>query len=127
MQTLKGISFPFRIGVKGGVVTTKADLTQATHLAESIQQICLTQVGERVMENLGSQISAQIFDLNEESTYTLIKYEIKDAINNFEPRVEVNMDDIEVYASSSDNEIRVTVNFKVIETGVQDTINFSLE
>ena len=45
-----GVSFPFRIGVKGGIAMSGTNVNSARHIEESIQQILSTRRGERVME-----------------------------------------------------------------------------
>ena len=118
MRVLKGISFPFRIGVRGGVVMTKADLIDSTHISESIHQVLSTHLGERAMEAIGSNISSQIFEPNDSSTHTLIKYEIVEAISQHEKRVKVAMEDIELF--SENEKVYATVNYKVLDSGVED-------
>ena len=47
----KGISFPFRISNRGGVVMSTTSQNDPTHIAESIQQIFYTNHLERPMES----------------------------------------------------------------------------
>jgi len=121
MKAIRGISFPFRVGSRGGVVMTKVDFIDPTHLAESIQQIVSTQIGERVMEIIGSNISTQIFEPNDESTHTLIKYEIVEAISNYEKRVGVTMADIDLY--ENEEKVYATINFEVLESGLRASVD----
>ena len=46
-----GISFPFRIGTKGGVVMSSTSPTEVPHIVESIKQILTTAFLERTMES----------------------------------------------------------------------------
>jgi phage baseplate assembly protein W len=86
-----GISFPFRIGVKGGVVMSSLDETSVRHVIESMQQILLTRRGERGMHfEIYSDLDTSIFSPDDVSSRTLIEYQIRDAINRLEPRVSVN-------------------------------------
>jgi len=124
LKDIQGISFPFRIGGKGGVVTTKSNLNDPTHLAESIRQILSTNLNERVMENFGSNISSAVFDPNDESTQTLIKYEIVDALNQNDKRVIVTTDDIEIY--ENDEKLFAVVNFKIKDTDQQSSTNIEI-
>lgn len=105
-----GISFPFRIGVKGGVVLSTSNSNEVTHIVESMQQILRTFKYERTMEtHLYSELDTSIFEPNNVSTHTLLKYQIKDALGRLEPRVEVLSVDI-IYEHST---IFAMVNFKV--------------
>lgn len=117
MPTVKGISFPFRVGSKGGVVMTKADLFEATHIEECLRQLLLTPIGERVIEQIGSRITVSVFEPNEESTHSLLRYEIMEAINNYERRINVNSEDIEIY--SEEELIYVRIQYTVKETSLE--------
>ena len=123
---LKGISFPFRVGNKGGVVMSKADLQESTHIDESLQQIIGTCVNERIMENFGCKISTHIFDPSDSSTYTLIRYEIAQAIQQYDTRVKVGIDDINIEEGSSSNEIIVIVNYLVIANTSKNSLKLTL-
>lgn len=80
----KGISFPFRIGVKGGVVMSSISDTSYLHAVESMQQIVLTKIGERAMRfNYGCDADSEIFAPNDTSSHTLLAHDIKNALNTF--------------------------------------------
>lgn len=101
-----GISFPFRIGVKGGIAMSGTDINSARHIEESIQQILGTRRGERVLEyHFGSSISHALFEPNDVTLANLIKYEIIEALGHLEPRISVNTDNIKVYSEVDDDGI----------------------
>lgn len=84
----RGISFPFRVGNRGGIVMSGVSNISAPHIEESIEQILLTFKGERVMEHhFGSDLDTDIFEPNEVSTHNLIKYQIKEVLTKYEPRI----------------------------------------
>lgn len=94
-STYKGISFPFRIGNKGGIVMSEVNSITATHIEESIEQILLTYRGERSMElHFGSELDTFIFEPNDIATHNLIKYQIVEALKLHEPRITVDKDSI---------------------------------
>lgn len=106
----RGISFPFRIGVKGGVVMSSTNSTDAPHTVESIKQIIGTKPMERIMEyQIKSEVSTYIFDPNDESTRALIAFECKKAIEECDSRVEVVS--IEPYVDGES--IIANINFRV--------------
>ena len=106
-----GISFPFRIGVKGGVAMSTADTKDVTHIIESMEQILRTFKYERTMEHhIYSEIDTSIFEPNGISSHTLLKYQIKDALNRLEPRIEV----ISVDVSSENSYVYATIHFKAL-------------
>lgn len=75
---LRGISFPFRIGNKGGVVMSETSETTIQHTVEALQQILLTRKLERAMENdIYSDLDTELFRPNDTSVENLIRYEIE--------------------------------------------------
>lgn len=126
-----GISFPFRIGIKGGVVTSSTSSSEVPHIIESMQQILRTYKLERVMEpHIYSEVDTSLFEPEDESTYTLLEYYIKDALERLEPRIEVDSVEIE----EEDSTIYANIHFvalpyskvyntrlKVGETNVDNT------
>lgn len=115
-EVWKGLSFPLRIGVKGGLALSKADPYDITHIEESITQILHTGVNERVMEGyFGSSLSTYLFEPMEVSTQTLLKYEIKEALDLLEPRIKVEMGDINVTEDDDTNALIVDISFLVVK------------
>jgi phage baseplate assembly protein W len=106
-----GISFPFRIGVKGGVVTSSTSIKEVPHIVESIKQILSTARYERTMEfHMYSDIDLDIFEPNDTSTFTLISYQVKDALRRLEPRIEV--ESVKPYLNG--NTVYATISFRVL-------------
>lgn len=86
-----GISFPFRIGVKGGVVMSSADDLQANHITESLIQLLGTAPKERTMEyGVYCDIPSHLFDLNDEALGSFIESRIRDALKRCENRVSIS-------------------------------------
>ena len=110
-QGFTGISFPFRIGVRGGVVTSTTNVREVPHIIEAMKQILLTRPKERCMEyDFKSDIDTDIFEPNDPSCHTLIAYQVKEALKELEDRIEV----ISVDITSDDSYIFATINFKVL-------------
>lgn len=110
-RSYTGISFPFRIGVKGGVVTSTTSTREVPHIIESMKQILRTFQYERTMEHhVYSEIDTDIFEPNDTSTHTLLEYQIKDALRRLEPRIAVSS----VSFSSANSSVYATINFKVL-------------
>ena len=107
-----GISFPFRIGVKGGVVTSTTSVMDVQHIIEAIQQILSTHPMERCMEyHFKSDIDSDIFEPNDASCRTLIIYQVKEALRELEDRIEVKSVDVKSEGSS----INAIINFTVLK------------
>lgn len=110
-QGYTGISFPFRIGVKGGVITSTTNAREVPHIIESMEQILRTFKYERTMEyHIYSDIDTSIFEPNDTSTHTLLEYQIKDALKRLEPRIEVSSVEI----TSQDSNVFAIVRFKAL-------------
>lgn len=110
-QGFTGISFPFRVGVKGGIVMSSTSVQGVPHIIEAMKQILLTRPNERGMEyKFKSDIDTDIFEPNDVSTHTLLAYQVEEALKELEDRIEVNSVDI----TSRGSEIFATINFKVI-------------
>lgn len=112
MSDYTGISFPFRIGNKGGVAMSTTNSESVPHIIEAIKQILLTRPRERSMEyHFKSDIDTDIFEPNDESTRTLIEYQIREALKQLEDRIEVKS----VNIRSEDEKIYANITFEVFK------------
>lgn len=110
-QGFTGISFPFRVGVKGGVVMSTTNEREVPHIIEAMKQILLTRPKERCMEyHFKSEVDTCIFEPSDQSTYTLLEYQIKEALRELEDRVEVSS----VSVFSKDSALYATIKFVVL-------------
>lgn len=110
-QGFTGISFPFRIGVKGGVVLSSTSVTDAQHIIEAMTQILGTRPKERCMEyHFKSEVDTAVFEPNDASSRTLIAYQIKEALKELEDRIAVNS----VSVTSKDSAIIAVIHFTVL-------------
>ena len=113
----RGISFPFRIGVKGGVQMSVADGNSVQHIVESYAQILLTREGERSMEyQVYTQLDKLIFGIPDDSMQKLVEYMVKDSLNRLETRATVN-DVLITKDEVNSNYLWVLVNFTYKRTG----------
>ena len=109
-----GLSFPFRIGVKGGAVLSTTSVDSVEHIEESIKQILLTYEFERTMEyHCHSKIEQFIFTTMGESEQTLLKYQVCEALKQ-DTRISVTMDDVSTTFSEDDELLQITICFYVI-------------
>ena len=111
----KGISFPFRVSVRGGATMSVANINSVDKIVESMQQIVLTREGERCMEyDVYSQIDKLIFNIEDDTLRQVCEYMLKDAINRLETRVTVN--DVRLARDENTGIIYALVNFTVNKT-----------
>jgi len=82
-------------------------------IARSVRNLVLTYPGERFFnQNLGSKVSRSLFENIDEITASVIKDEIENTINNYEPRVELI--DVVVAPNYDNNEFYVTINYYIV-------------
>lgn len=112
-MVVRGISYPFRVGIKGGVVMSAVDDFSVAHMSESIQQIILTRPMERSMSfEIFSDVDAEVFAPNDISSHTLLSYQIKKAIETHEPRVKVSH--VDVREGDEGNQVFVRVHYTLL-------------
>lgn len=126
-----GLSFPFRLNAKGGLKMSTTSPMDFSHIEESITQILLTQVGERVMElYFGSSVSVHVFDPSDDSYYSLIKHEIVETLTKFEPRIEVDTEGIDLSDSLDEltgkNFLHVTIQYKVVKYNRSNSVDIKM-
>ena len=86
-----GIAFPMRIAPSGGV----ALVSREREIEEAIRLILGTSPGERPMRpEFGSRISEHVFGPANASTAGQLAYEVRVALERWEPRIDVQ--DVEV-------------------------------
>lgn len=109
-----GISFPFRIGVKGGVVLSTTTNNSVPHIEESIEQIIRTHLYERVMEtHCYSSVETFVFSEIGESEKSLMRYAIVDALTLQDLRIEVKPENVTFEQSDKRGFLFVHINYKV--------------
>lgn len=113
-KDVRGISFPFRIGNKGGIVMSNANLQDVEHIEESIEQILCTCIGERVMNyEFGSELDTDIFKTQDSSLYSLVRYQILEALRKHEPRI--NVDEQNITISQSKEFVSVEIKYTLVD------------
>ncbi len=82
-------------------------------IARSIRNIVFTTPGEKFFDpSFGSRITESLFENIDEITATIIVDEIRQSIDNYEPRVEV--DDVKAFPNFENNSFDVTITYDVI-------------
>jgi phage baseplate assembly protein W len=90
---------------------------------ESIKNLILTDKGERLMQPLlGGSIRALLFDNNTPSTLKLIQEQVRETIEEYEPRA--TLIDVQVTSQIDDNVVRITIFFYV--NNVEQPISVSV-
>ena len=109
-RSFKDISLSFdRHPITGDILT----LTNERAITRSIRNIVETIPSERFFNvDFGSDVRSSLFNTIDFGTIGIIKSQIIQAIDNYEPRVETV--DVNVNPSFDDNSLEITVIFDII-------------
>jgi len=96
-------------------------------IARSVRNLVLTYPGERFFnQNLGSRVSRALFDNVDSVSASLIRDEIENTINNYEPRV--NLTGVDVAPDYDNNTFNVTVRYTIVGIDVPpQQLSFALQ
>ena len=96
-------------------------------IARSVRNLILTTQGERPFQPvLGSNVNNLLFENMDKLTAAALKDEIRNTIENYEPRVE--LEDIIVDPNFENNEFNVTVQYYIVGIDVpEQELSFVLE
>ena len=102
-------------------------LKNETAIARSIRNLVFTLPGERFFnEDLGSKVSKVLFENMDEISASIIKDEIENTINNYEPRVDLIS--VNVSPNYDENEFNVTINYYIVGIDVlPQQLSFALQ
>ena len=124
-EIAKGISFPFRIGSRGRIATSKATFEDHRLIHESIHQILLTPKGSRLMEpEFGSRIPELVFKNYKPPLNAAIMKFSKQALERWEPRINVLSINVEKVDNSGNKHgiISIRVRYKLIDSQETSTV-----
>lgn len=103
-----------------------ARVTEAQSITQALKTLLLTNQGERLYNiDLGSKIRASLFDPLDEITASTINNSIRQAINNYEPRV--NILQLNVVPSQELNAFKVNLFFNIINIPEAQQLNITLK
>ena len=88
-------------------------LSDTSAIARAIRNIVFTSPGEKFFNpEFGSRVSESLFEIVDQVSTIAIRDEIRSSIINYEPRVKLL--DVIVIPNVDDNEMNVTVKYKII-------------
>ena len=106
----RGWKFPLDFE-NGSVVMSEAE----EDIEESLRILLGTHPGERLMRpDFGCNISKYCFNDYSEATLTQITEEIKEAVQLFEPRIQI--ENIDIKAEAMDEVMEICIYYKIIAT-----------
>ena len=98
-----------------------------TAIARSIRNLIFTLRGERFFNsNLGSGVSKVLFENMDEITASVLQDEIKNTIDNYEPRVDLIS--VDVSPNYDTNEFYTTITYNIVGIDVlPQQLSFALQ
>ena len=106
----KDISMSFQVNpISSDLIATK----NATAIARSVRNLVLTKPGERFFNpNLGSKVSESLFENIDDISASIIEDDIKDTIDNYEPRVKLLS--VRAHPDFENNAFDVVLTYNII-------------
>ena len=123
-QGFKDISMTFQVNPLNSDLI---GLKNENAIARSVRNIVFTLPGEKFFdEDFGSRISASLFENIDEISAAEIVDEIKQSINNYEPRVELL--DVKAMPNFDNNQFDVRIVYEIIGADVPaQELQFALQ
>lgn len=115
----RGFSYPFQIGDAG----TPQPASDMDLLMNSLEQIILTDQGERLMRpEFGSRVLDYIFENSSEGLGSALIAEVSGAIGRYEPRVLVTR----VNVVRDDTTVYIDIDFQMRATGQVESMRMAI-
>ena len=120
----KDISLSFK---RHPVTNDIAVITNEDAIKKSVINLVRTRIGERFFNSLlGSRVEDSLFELAIDDVIDPIDEEIRNVINNFEPRVILRQVIVEPVADQ--NQLNITIVYDIVGLAIPtQTINFVLQ
>lgn len=117
-----GFTFPQKLNAKGFFELSNDLQTLVKH---SIYQILGTRIGERVMvPEFGSRLEELLFEPIDEIVLALARLYTIEAIEKWEPRVELN--EVVISIKPDINHIEILVDYVILNRSINDQLMVSL-
>lgn len=98
----------------------------ADAIKQAVKLLILTSFYERrYRPRLGSSVKRRLFDLYDPATEANIKYDIRVAMENYEPRAELL--DVKIIGDPDRNSLMVTIVFRPLNGSVPVEVSVSLQ
>jgi phage baseplate assembly protein W len=113
-QGFKDLSMSFQVNpLNNDLIAIKNE----TAISRSIRNIVFTLPGEKFFnENFGSRVSKSLFENVDEISASIIKDEIENSINNYEPRVQLI--EVQTIPDYDNGAFEVIINYRIIGADV---------
>ena len=107
-----GLAFPLQVDRRGGIALARDE----HDIQQAIELILSTAPGERPMRpEFGCGVHDFVFDSIDASTVGRMEIEIRDALDRWEPRIEVQTVEFDL-VRSAEGEVLSTISYRLRET-----------
>lgn len=107
----RGASHPFEVSTTGGI----RESASLRKIEESLRIILGTQHGERVMRpTFGANLGSLVFAPDNESTASLARHYVGEALQRWEPRIEVT--ELKVESKNAEAMLLIHITYRVKAT-----------
>lgn len=109
-RTFKDISLSF---TRNPVTNDIIALRNEDAIKKSVMNLVQTQIGERFFNDLlGTSVNALLFEMNLEDVIEPAKEQIKNLLQNFEPRIRVT--NINFISELDSNEVNIQISYDIV-------------
>jgi len=123
-RSFKDISLSFKVHP---ITKDVIPLKNESAIARAVKNLVLTQLQERPFNpTLGSRINGSLFELMDAGSASVISDEIRNTIDNFEPRVELINVEVQPYYDSHAYDVLIEYHIVGIDVPAQ-RLSFVLE
>ena len=113
----RGLSFPVAPHPNGSLLSAEG----TDKIRQAIQLILETEPGERIMRpEFGAGLRAYLFEPNTPSTRALIQRDVIDALEQWEPRIDV--DEVDVVRGVDASMVDITISYTIRRNGRSDLL-----
>ena len=122
-KSFKDLSISFKFNpLSGDLIALKNE----NAIARAVRNIVLTTPGEKFFDpDFGSSVSEILFENVDDITAISIKDEIKNCLQNYEPRVEII--DVNVDPNFDENQFDVIITYRIVGVDIPPTqLEFAL-
>ncbi len=117
-----GWQFPIGVGTGPDRIARIAVSAYERSIEESIRIVLGTSPGERLMRpNFGCDVNRLVFALNNTSTAGLAMFHVREALEKWEPRIELLAVDAEPDPDSADTML-IRIDYRIIATNTEHNL-----
>lgn len=116
-----GVSIPF-----SNQAVFNSTYTTQEQLKSNLTNFFMTEPGERYMNpTYGGGLKTVLFEQLTTGTFDFVKENVQSKVSNYFPNVQIM--DLQVYGNADQSVLKVELTYQVVNFGITDTINLTLQ